>query len=117
MSRRKHRQRYQEFARFGFDPTTDIALDDHGAWRWNGAKSAMHDYLRSDIAGRQEDDATPDNLVRADALRAVAYRPHRTLELLNRAAADYFVALSLVGRSACSLSCFIAASESTSPGT
>jgi hypothetical protein len=56
MALRKHRQRYGEFAQFQFDPATDLALDPHGAWRWNSPKPEMHDYIRDYIAGRQEDD-------------------------------------------------------------
>jgi hypothetical protein len=52
---RKYRQRYEDFARFGFDPTVDLARDRHGAWRWNSDKPEMHQYLRDYFAGRQED--------------------------------------------------------------
>jgi hypothetical protein len=52
---RKYRQRYEDFARFDFDPNTDIALDEHGAWRWNSDKRAMHEYVRDYFAQRKED--------------------------------------------------------------
>jgi hypothetical protein len=55
MARRKYRRRYEDFAGFKFDPTQDLALDDHGAWRWNSDKPAMHQYIRDYIGGRQED--------------------------------------------------------------
>jgi hypothetical protein len=54
---RRFRQRYEDFARFEFDPHSDLALDDHGAWRWSSAKSAMKNYVREYFAGRQEDGA------------------------------------------------------------
>ncbi len=56
MARRKHRRRYVEFAEFQFDPYEDLALDEHGAWRWNSEKPAMHQYIREYIAGRKEDE-------------------------------------------------------------
>ncbi|HTQ39591.1 MAG TPA: hypothetical protein VMJ32_11210 [Pirellulales bacterium] len=55
MGRRKHRQRYKEFAEFQFDPTVDLASDRYGAWRWNSDKPALHEYIRRYIAERQED--------------------------------------------------------------
>jgi hypothetical protein len=56
MARRKHRQRYVEFAEFDFDPYEDLALDKHGAWQWKSEKPAMHRYIREYIAGRKEDE-------------------------------------------------------------
>ncbi len=55
MGSRKHRQRYQEFSQFQFDPTTDIAMNRYGAWQWTSDKPAMHDYIHQYIADRQED--------------------------------------------------------------
>jgi hypothetical protein len=55
MARRKHRQRYRDFARFNFDPDADLALDKYGAWRWSSHKPEMHQYIRDYFAGRQED--------------------------------------------------------------
>jgi hypothetical protein len=59
MGRRKHRERYKEFAEFQFDPTVDLAVDRYGAWRWNSDKPAMHDYIRQYIAKRKEDGDLP----------------------------------------------------------
>jgi hypothetical protein len=53
--RRKYRQRYDDFARFAFDPDVDLELDEHGAWRWNSDKPQMHQYLCDYFAGRRED--------------------------------------------------------------
>ena len=61
LARRKHRQRYADFTQFEFDPLADIAWDEHGAWRWNSNKLAMHQYLRDYIAERQEDDLAAES--------------------------------------------------------
>jgi hypothetical protein len=62
-ARRKHRQRYEDFAQFDFDPTADLALDEYGAWRWNSDKRQMHQYLRDYFSGRQEDDSSSERQV------------------------------------------------------
>jgi hypothetical protein len=62
MARRKHRQRYREFARFNFDPDTDLALDENGAWRWNSSKPELHQYIRDYFAGRQEDNTPIESI-------------------------------------------------------
>jgi len=62
MARRKHRQRYREFARFNFDPDTDLALDENGAWRWNSSKPEMHQFIRDYFAGRQEDNTAVESV-------------------------------------------------------
>jgi hypothetical protein len=54
---RKFRQRYVDFARFDFDPATDLAWDDNAIWRWSSPKAEMHAYVRDYFAGRKEDDA------------------------------------------------------------
>jgi len=54
---RKYTARHQGLHRFGFDPFADLALDDSGCWRWNGAKSEMHEYVRRYFASRNEDAA------------------------------------------------------------
>jgi hypothetical protein len=55
MGGKKFRQRYRDFAEFGFDPHADVAVDGNNAWRWSSPKPAMHDYVRTYFAGRQED--------------------------------------------------------------
>lgn len=52
---RRYRQRYEGFARFDFDPEADVALDEHGCWRWSSAKPQMHAYVREYFAARRED--------------------------------------------------------------
>ena len=34
-----------DLASFGFEPETDIAVDESGCWRWNSGNSEMHRYL------------------------------------------------------------------------
>jgi hypothetical protein len=52
---RQYRERYEVLTRFQFDPFRDIALDEHGAWRWNTGKVEMHDNVRAYFASRRED--------------------------------------------------------------
>ena len=52
---RRYLDRYQELARFQFDPFKDIAWDDNGAWRWNSNKGEMHEYVRAYFLSRRED--------------------------------------------------------------
>ncbi len=52
---RRYVARTEALAEFEFDPFDDIVADDNGAWRWNSAKSAMHDYLRDYFVSRRED--------------------------------------------------------------
>ncbi len=52
---RKGRLRHEDFRRFQFDPDTDVAIDDNGAWRWNTNKQEMHEHVREYFASRRED--------------------------------------------------------------
>jgi hypothetical protein len=52
---RHYAERHREFARFGFDPYTDIALDANGCWEWSSDKPEMHRYMRDYFAVRKED--------------------------------------------------------------
>jgi hypothetical protein len=52
---RRTRSRHKGLRRFQFDPFTDIALDDHGSWRWDTNKQDMHEYVRGYFASRRED--------------------------------------------------------------
>ncbi|HEY2826004.1 MAG TPA: hypothetical protein VGJ04_00260 [Pirellulales bacterium] len=70
MARRRHRQRYQDFAQFAFDPSTDLALDENGVWRWNSNKPQMHQYLREYFASRDEDRAVVKQTESSLAVRA-----------------------------------------------
>jgi hypothetical protein len=55
MSDREKGSTRDGFQNFAFDPSTDIAIDDNGSWRWNSDKKAMHDYVRGYFAARRED--------------------------------------------------------------
>ena len=57
LGRRGTSARHRELSRFGYDPFSDLALTPEGPWRWNSDKPAMHAYLRSYFASRQEDGA------------------------------------------------------------
>lgn len=52
---RRYAERFRGFAAFGFDPTTDIACDDRGAWRWDSDKPEMHAFVRRYFDSRRED--------------------------------------------------------------
>jgi len=46
LSARRYKERYDGFQRFDFDPESDLALTPDGVWRWNTAKSQLHDFVR-----------------------------------------------------------------------
>jgi hypothetical protein len=52
---RGYASRHEHFARYGFDPYLDLALDDVGCWRWNTAKPEMHQFVKEYFASRRED--------------------------------------------------------------
>ena len=52
---RRYAARHADFARFDFDPFADIALGPSDCWRWNTAKSEMHEFVRAYFASRKED--------------------------------------------------------------
>ena len=52
---RKHQARHRLFARFDFDPYTDIALERNGCWRWNSDKKEMQAFVRHYFESRKED--------------------------------------------------------------
>jgi hypothetical protein len=56
---RRYRQRHEGLRRYGFDPSTDIAHDAGGAWRWTSDKPAMHTYVGNYFAQRDEDGVRP----------------------------------------------------------
>ncbi|UCG75950.1 MAG: hypothetical protein JSV95_01070 [Gemmatimonadota bacterium] len=47
--------RYEGLVPHGFDPLSDIAIDDSGCWRWSSDKPAMHAYVREYFWRRRED--------------------------------------------------------------
>lgn len=52
---RQYRARHGILADHDFDPYQDIALDEHGCWRWSSDKPALHDAVRAYFEGRRED--------------------------------------------------------------
>jgi hypothetical protein len=52
---RRHYSRYVDLKPFAFDPATDIALADSGAWRWASDKPGLHHFMRDYFASRRED--------------------------------------------------------------
>lgn len=55
LTSRRYTQRFLDFARYDFDPFTDISIDQGGCWRWNSHKPAMHAYVSGYFASRDED--------------------------------------------------------------
>jgi DNA-binding transcriptional LysR family regulator len=49
---RGYRERNEGLARFRFDPSTDIAINQNGVWRWNSDKSEMYEFVRNYFASR-----------------------------------------------------------------
>jgi len=52
---RRHKERQQDITALGFDPFTDLALDDSACWRWNSDKPELHRYVRNYFTARNED--------------------------------------------------------------
>ena len=52
---RQYGTREQRLQPFGFDPYRDIALDEHGCWRWSSPKPELHAFLAEYFAARYED--------------------------------------------------------------
>jgi hypothetical protein len=71
MGGKQFRQRYVDFARFDFDPHVDLAVDERGVWKWASDKPAMHDYVRSYFASRQEDGESASEPVAAAVASAM----------------------------------------------
>jgi len=55
LDERNYAGRHQHFKQFDFDPSVDIAVDEHGCWRWSSDKPRMHQYVRGYFAARRED--------------------------------------------------------------
>lgn len=49
------RRRHFGLTEFAFDPYSDIAIDESGAWRWSSEKLPMHRYVREYFESRRED--------------------------------------------------------------
>jgi hypothetical protein len=52
---RSYANRHAGLESFDFDPFSDIAFADNGAWRWNSEKPALHAYVREYFLSRLED--------------------------------------------------------------
>ena len=55
LKNRRYSDRHRDLKQFDFDPYVDIAIDNHGCWRWNSEKPRMHQYARDYFAARKED--------------------------------------------------------------
>lgn len=52
---RRYRERNAALARFGFDPNTDVAVDQSEIWHWNSEKPELHAFVREYFYSRRED--------------------------------------------------------------
>jgi hypothetical protein len=52
---RQYKPRHLLLNQHDFDPYQDIAIDEHGCWRWNSNKPALHQAIRDYFKGRRED--------------------------------------------------------------
>jgi hypothetical protein len=56
---RQYTVRQRGLLHAGFDPSTDIAVDATGCWRWSSDKPELHRYVRGYFAVRNEDGPLP----------------------------------------------------------
>jgi hypothetical protein len=56
---RGSQQRHLGLGRYDFNPSTDLALNDQGVWRWSSDKPELHAYVRDYFASRKEDGVVP----------------------------------------------------------
>lgn len=52
---RQYLPRHAILLRHDFDPDRDIAIDDHGCWRWSSDKPGLHEDVREYFCARRED--------------------------------------------------------------
>ena len=52
---RQYLPRHAILTQHDFNPYQDIAIDEHGCWRWNSNKPELHQAVRAYFQGRQED--------------------------------------------------------------
>lgn len=52
---RQYAERHRRLRAFDFNPFQDIAHTADGAWRWNSAKPALHQFVRDYFSSRKED--------------------------------------------------------------
>lgn len=55
ISNRNYYERHNKLAVFGFNPQTDIAVNEQGCWEWNSAKPELHSWMEQYFMGRRED--------------------------------------------------------------
>ena len=55
LEHRRYQDRHCDFSAYGYDPSTDIALDGRGCWRWNSEKPEMHEFVAQYFRERRED--------------------------------------------------------------
>ena len=49
---RQYAGRYELFRRFGYDPYSDISMNEQGVWQWSSDKPEMHAFVRDFFARR-----------------------------------------------------------------
>jgi len=52
---RRYEERLETLEKHAFDPSTDVALDGQGLWKWASRKQALHEDVRAYFASRRED--------------------------------------------------------------
>jgi hypothetical protein len=55
LEHRRYQDRHCDFSAYGYDPSTDVTLDDSGCWRWNSEKREMHAFVAQYFRERRED--------------------------------------------------------------
>jgi hypothetical protein len=55
LNHRRYQARHREFGAYGYNPLTDVALDENGCWRWSSPKTEMHAYVADYFRSRRED--------------------------------------------------------------
>jgi hypothetical protein len=79
---RQYGERHRRFARFDFDPFTDIAIDSSGCWRWNSYKQELREFMGCYFQSRNEDGVTAYG--QSTSHRNVRPSCEETLDLLRR---------------------------------
>ena len=55
IKRRRYAERHQDFEPSGFDPASDLFVDNAGCFRWRSDNPPMHRFVESYFASRRED--------------------------------------------------------------
>ncbi len=53
-TQRAYGERHAGLAAFGFDPESDIAVDEQGCWRWSSDRPELHEYVRGYFTRRDD---------------------------------------------------------------